>query len=343
MSGICGIFRFDGTPVSERDLDRQIKRLAHRGPDRARAWTAGSIGLGHLMMRITREDAYDAQPLHGAGLSLVADLRLDNREELAAALSIGTTALADMPDSALLLAAYKKWDSDCVDHLVGDFAFAIWDGRKQSLTLGRDHIGQRHVFYHKADGFFAFATEIKGLWALPQVPRLLIEARIPQALLFDEPTDVGATDYVGIRALPGGSVLTVNADGATAIRRYWEPHADPAHVGRDEAYYIETYRKVLTEAVACRLRRASTMAGLFMGGGFELQRHLRTGGAGRDRASAKVHRRVVGHAGRLSRPHHACAALVRHVPPPHAPSRYALYHPRRPRYLHLNGTVVSLG
>ncbi|MGC1780213.1 MAG: asparagine synthase-related protein [Xanthobacteraceae bacterium] len=246
-----------------------MTRLAHLGPDRARAWTAGQIGLGHLMMRITREDNYDTQPLHDRGLGLVADLRLDNREQLAAALSIGTEALAGMSDSALLLAAYEKWGADCVEHLIGDFAFAVWDSQKQSLTLVRDHMGQRHVFYHQGDGFFAFAAEIKGLWALPRVPRKLIEARIPQSLLFDEPTDIGATDYEGIRALPGGTVLTIDANGVIATRRYWEPHADPTHEEHDEAYYIETYRKVLTEAVESRLRRATTSAGLFMGGGFD--------------------------------------------------------------------------
>jgi asparagine synthase (glutamine-hydrolysing) len=269
VSGICGILQFDGASVAESDLDRQMARLAHLGPDRARAWSAGPVGLGHLMMRITREDAFDAQPLHDSDLALVADLRLDNREELAAALSINLSVLSNMPDSAILLAAYKKWGAGCVERLVGDFAFAVWDGTKKTLTLARDHMGQRHVFYHQGDGFFAFAAEIKGLWALPRVPRTLLEARLAQALLFDEPTDIGATDYHGISAIPGGTVLTVAADGAITSRRYWEPHADPAHEGRDEAYYIATYRKVLTEAVACRLRRATAPAGLFMGGGFD--------------------------------------------------------------------------
>lgn len=269
MSGICGIFRFDGAPVAHGDLDRQIKRLSHLGPDRARAWSAGPIGLAHLMMRITREDAFDAQPLHDGDLSLVADVRLDNREELAAALSIGAEALRDMPDSTMVLAAYKKWGTGCVEHLLGDFAFAVWDAARKTLTLVRDHMGQRHVFYHEGDGFFVFASEIKGLWALPEVPRRLLEDRVAKTLLYDEPTEVGATDYEGIRAIPGGTILTVGAGGTVTSHRYWEPHADPVHEGGDEAYYIETYRKVLTEAVQCRLRRATSPAGLFMGGGFD--------------------------------------------------------------------------
>lgn len=275
MSAIFGIARFDGSEAAARDLERDLERmataLAHLGPDREQHCINGSAGMGALMMRVTQEDAFDAQPLRdlAAGLTFVSDARIDNREEIAAALSIGADALRDMPDSALLFAAYKKWGADCVEHLIGDFVFAVWDAGKKTLTLARDHMGQRHVFYHKGDGFFAFAAEIKGLWALPQVPRTLLEKRMAQHYLFDVPDDIGGTHYEGIRGIPGGTVLTVAADGAITSRRYWEPHADPTHEGRDEAYYIETYRKVLAEAVACRLRRATTPAGLFMGGGFD--------------------------------------------------------------------------
>ena len=226
MSGLCGIVRFDGHAVAPRDLDRQIARLAHLGPDRARSWTAGPAGLGHLMMRVTREDALDAQPLRDNALTLVADLRLDNREDLAATLGIAPVALVTMPDSALLLAACKEWGAGCVDYLIGDFAFALWDADKQTLTLARDHMGQRHIFYHQGDGFIAFASEIKGLWALPQVPRTLLEERMAHRLLRDQPDDAGATDYQSIRAVPGGTVLSVAADGTIVSRRYWEPKAD---------------------------------------------------------------------------------------------------------------------
>jgi asparagine synthase (glutamine-hydrolysing) len=101
------------------------------------------------------------------------------------------------------------------------------------------------------------------------VPRVLLEDRVAQSLLFDLPADIGATTFEGIRAIPGGTVMTISAHGEVGSRRYWQPHADPVHEGRDEVYYIETYRKVLAEAVACRLRRATAPAGLLMGGGFD--------------------------------------------------------------------------
>jgi asparagine synthase (glutamine-hydrolysing) len=269
VSGICGILRFGGAPCDRRDLDRQIARLAHRGRDRSRSWTDGPVGLAHLMTRITREDRFDVQPLHDDHMTLVADLRLDNREALAEALSIGPAALAEMADSSLLWAAYRQWGAACVEHLIGDFVFAVWEADKQTLTLARDHMGQRHVFFHKGDDFLAFAAEIKGLWALPEVPRELCETHLIQALCLDFSGEPGRTDFEGVWGVPGGTVMTIGADGAVTSRRYWEPRADPAHVGRDEAYYVKAYREVLTEAVACRLRRSEYSAGLLMGGGFD--------------------------------------------------------------------------
>jgi asparagine synthase (glutamine-hydrolysing) len=271
MSGLCGIFRFDGGSVAQDDLDRQMARLAHLGPDRARTWRDGRIGLGQLLTRVSIEDRLEAQPLVEGDLALVADLRLDNREDLAAKLAVGADALRDMPDSALLLRAWRHWGEGCVEHLLGDFAFAVWNARSGALSLVRDHMGQRYVRYHAGDGFFAFATEIKGLWALPQVPRVLHEDILAGHMRWDEATDdvIGTTMYEGIRYVPGGTVLTVDPEGRIVSHRYWEPHADPTHLGRDEAYYVAAYRRVLREAVECRLRRATTPAGLFMGGGFD--------------------------------------------------------------------------
>jgi len=269
MSGVCGILRFDGKPVLPGDLDRQMRALAHLGPDGASTSRDRTIGLGQLSLRITREDLLDAQPLADADLLLAADLRLDNRAELAGALAIDNAALAKLPDSALLLAAYRRWGADCARHLLGDFAFAVWDGADGRLVLGRDHMGQRHIYFHQGSDFFAFATEIKGLWALPDVPRVLSETAIERMLLGDRHRPQGSTRFESIQAVPGGMVISVMADGAVSRQRYWEPAPDPVHLGRDEAYYREAYRAVLGEAVACRLRRATRPAGLLFSGGFD--------------------------------------------------------------------------
>ncbi|HZZ87807.1 MAG TPA: asparagine synthase-related protein [Caulobacteraceae bacterium] len=271
MSGICGILRFDGEPAQPRAIDAMQRALAHLGPDGAFSICDGPVGLGVLAMNITAEDAFDAQPLAGErGELLAADLRLDNREALAGALEIGAETLSRTPDSALLLAAYARWGEDCVDHLLGDFAFALWDARTRRLFLARDHMGQRHLFFHRGEGFFAFASEIRGVWAAPETPRTVCEAGLEETLLRRwHSRPLGRTRFEGIEHLCGGEVMTIAAEGRTERRRYWAPCAAPEHERRDDAYYVAAYRRMLEEAVACRVRRTVRPCALLLSGGFD--------------------------------------------------------------------------
>jgi asparagine synthase (glutamine-hydrolysing) len=268
VSGICGVVRFDGLDADASEIGRQLRALARLGPDGASDTCEGPAGFGFRQFKITSEDAFDAQPVNGpSGVLLAADVRLDNREALAETLAWGGQ-LDRTPDSALVLAAYLRWGVDCAAHLLGDFAFAAWDPAVRSLLLARDHMGQRHLFYHRGDGFLAFATEIKGLWALPEAPQSLSEAGIARRLLADRGGEAVGL-FEGIEALAGGTSLTLDAHGVVSCRRYWRPAADPAHQGQDEAYYRRAYREVLAEAVACRLRRTPRPAALLLSGGYD--------------------------------------------------------------------------
>ncbi|MGB7075730.1 MAG: asparagine synthase-related protein [Xanthobacteraceae bacterium] len=271
MSAIFGILRFDGRDASRRDLERMSNTLAHRGPDGCNFVVDGAIALGHCLMRVNREDVFETQPIRDrtADLTLVADLRLDNREELATAFGIGPEELRTIPDSALVLGAYKMWRENCAEHLLGDFAFAIWDGGARELFVGRDHMGQRSVHYYQGKDFFAFATEIKALWALGDVPRKISEAQLGKFLLADSRSREGASYFEDIWGVQGGSTVTIPARGPLLIRRYWEVHANAEHVGRDETYYVETYRRVFKEAVECRIRRLIASPALSLSGGYD--------------------------------------------------------------------------
>jgi asparagine synthase (glutamine-hydrolysing) len=272
MSAIFGILRFDGAAVNLRDMERMGNVLAHRGPDGRKFIADGAVGLGHCLMRVNNEDLFEAQPLvdREAELTLVADCRIDNREELAGIFGLSTADSRDMPDSALILRAYKAWGEDCTEHLLGDFAFAVWDGSAKKLVLVRDHMGQRNLFYHKGANFIAFASEIKGLWALADVPRKLLDEEIARFFfktIGQRPE--GRTLYADICAVPGGTIVTTGLDGIVKSRHYWEPYGDPAHEGRDESYYVEKYRSILAEAVTCRLRRLTGPAALMNSAGFD--------------------------------------------------------------------------
>jgi asparagine synthase (glutamine-hydrolysing) len=271
MSAIFGVLRLDGASAPSGDLERMGAILAHRSADGRRIWTDGPLGLGHGLMRVTEEDWLEAQPLHDGetGAVLVADLRLDNREDLAAAFGLEPEALARTPDSALVMRAYRQWGESCAEHLLGDFAFAIWDARTRKLVLGRDHMGQRTLFYSLQKETFVFATELRALWAAPEVPRVISEAAIARRLLTYPRGPEGVTHYEGISGLARAMVMTVDADGRTSSRVYWRPQADPPSEGRDEAYYVRAYREVLGEAVACRLRRNLRPAALLLSGGYD--------------------------------------------------------------------------
>ena len=271
MSAIFGIVRFDGADANPRELERMGTVLAHRGPDGRKFVTSGAIGLGHCLMRVNEEDRFEVQPLidRDAGLTLVADCRIDNRAELAAAFRLAAADTAAMPDSAFILAAYKRWGEDCAEHLVGDFAFALWDARATTLLLARDHMGMRALHYHRGKDFLAFATETKALWAVDGVPREISQAQLAKRFLLALERGDGATLFEGIAGLTGGTRLVIRADGQASRKVYWQPHADPSHLGRDEAYYLENFRSILTEAVACRIRRLTGRPALLLSAGFD--------------------------------------------------------------------------
>lgn len=269
MSAICGVVRFDGADVPPRSVDRMAQAMKRRGGDAIETIDLGRLAVGHCLLRVNREDVHEAQPIVERDVVLVADLRLDNREALAATLNIADVLLATMPDSEMLLAAWRHWGDDCARHLLGDFAFAIWDRAKGTLLLGRDHMGQRTLVYHHGEDFFAFASDLAGLFAADDVPRVLNEDELARRLLMSTERIEGAAPYVGIRVLPGGTTLRLDPGGAAAVVRYWEPHAAQAHVGRDDAYYVATCKATLEEAVACRIRRLIDPPALLFSGGFD--------------------------------------------------------------------------
>ena len=155
MSGIAGLVRFDGRSVTSRELERTANALNQYGPDRVEIVAKENIGLVHALMRMTPEDRFDSQPQRGASGSIItADLRLDNRDELLERIGIARLEATKWPDSRLLLTAWEKLGNDVWPILRGPFAVAIWDPRRRSLTLARDHLGLNVVMWHKTRTFF---------------------------------------------------------------------------------------------------------------------------------------------------------------------------------------------
>ena len=137
MSGIFGLFNQDGAPVTPDEVGHMAALLERRGPDGTGVWRAGPVGLGHTLLATTPESLLERLPLRHdpSGCVITADVRLDNRAELLEALWAVRTGLRPSGDAGLILAAYLAWDTACVEHFLGDFAFAIWDPRKRRLSV----------------------------------------------------------------------------------------------------------------------------------------------------------------------------------------------------------------
>lgn len=266
MSGIVGIRYLDKRLVDCENLSKMVDILAHRGPDGADIWADGCVGLGHRMLWTTPESLIEKLPFVNQRRDLVitADARIDNRDELIAALQINNRASDKVVDSELILAAYEKWGEDCPKHLLGDFAFAIWDKRKQILFCARDHFGVKPFYYYSSNNTFVFGSEIKALFCLPEVPRRVNEVRIGDYLTsnFEDKT---ITFYEEILRLPPAHSLTVNSEGIQ-LQSYW--CLDPTqelHLDSDEEYAAK-FREIFTEAVRCRMRSAHRVGSMLSGG-----------------------------------------------------------------------------
>jgi asparagine synthase (glutamine-hydrolysing) len=266
MSGIMGIHYLDGRPV-EQELGRMVDILTHRGPDGADIWIDGAVGLGHRMLWTTPESLLEKLPLvsQSGDIVITADCRIDNREELISAFQLEKCPPEKITDSQLILAAYEKWGQQCPEHLLGDFAFAIWDKREQKLFCARDHFGVKPFYYYYQTGkVFAFGSEIKAILSLQEVPCRLNELRIADYL---SPTfeDKSITSYKGILRLPPGQTLTVDCRNLQ-LHSYWSLKIGNELKLNSDREYADAFQEIFTEAVRCRLRSAFPISSHLSGG-----------------------------------------------------------------------------
>ncbi len=265
MSAIIGLFHLDGRPISREVLEQALVVMSDYGPDRSGLWADGSIGLGHLMLFITPESQREMLPYNSEGFTITADARIDNRHELFNQLSIPLPNRSHLPDSHLILEAYKKWGKNCPAKLIGEFTFAVWDDRNQELFCACDHMGIRPFYYFRSQQFIAFATDVRGLWALPGVPKALHEFEVVKYLAGSLPFSQHQTLYQGIKKLPFGQHLTINRNGFQ-IRKYWFPFNQEKIRLSSEKEYIKKLRELMEEAVSCRLRTTFPVASHVTGG-----------------------------------------------------------------------------
>jgi len=265
MSAITGYLLLGGQLFVAANLQAMTDSLRHRGLDEHATWADDLAGLGHCMLRTGLESSEEHLPLERNGLVITADARIDNRRELMAALGFVAESPDSVPDSELLLGAYQRWGEDCAERVVGEFAFAIWDRRRKSLFCARDALGVRPFYYFFTPGhLFAFGSEIKAIFSLPQVPCRINEERIGDYLALLT-ADKAATFYQDILRLPPGHTLAVDRT-RFRLTRYWAPDASRVLPLRTPQEYAEAYREVFTQAVGSRLNSGFPLGSALSGG-----------------------------------------------------------------------------
>ena len=273
MSSLIAIIHDDGSPVEPEALGRAIGG-SRRGPDSAGVWTYGPVGLAHGLLDVSG-NASEHQPstLDGA-VWIAADARIDGRDALIRELTSthriklpSPARLREVADDALLLYAYATWGRSCVDKLIGDFAFAIWDDRERRLFCARDQLGVAPLFYTWGGGRLIVASELDCIRAFPGVDSRLDDLAVADFLMFGQSQDPGATIFAAVRRLPAAHTLSQSQSrGGLDVRRYWElkspgvtePSSDPT----------EELEALIQAAVDDRLRDTDS-AGISLSGGID--------------------------------------------------------------------------
>lgn len=269
MSGIAGIIHFDGAPVEPGQIESMTAAMKRRGPDEQTHWAQGSVALGHCMLRTTPESIGEHQPLPSQDRSLVLvwDGRLDNRADLRRNLLATGAILRNNSDAELALQSYAAWGEEFPKHLLGDFACAVWDARRNRLFCARDHLGARPIYFTHNDRFLGFASEEEALLELPGVSACPNEEQIAGVLVpalqsFENPHSF----LQDVRGLSPGQRMVVFPNGSRRIDTYWQPTAGEESSFSSDQECEEAFLAVFGDAVRARMRVIGQPAAMMSGG-----------------------------------------------------------------------------
>ena len=262
MSVQFGRWNLDGKPVDPAYLAKVKPVIAPYGPDDEGAYAISNLSILYRAFHTTKESRRETQPhVSESGVVITWDGRLDNRAELIHCLrdvlTIGAT------DVSIVAAAYEEWGTNCFVKLVGDWALSIWDAKSCSLTLAKDPIGTRHLYYSIDSDHITWSTILDPLVLFAGKSFALCEEYIAGWFSFFPATHL--TPYIGVNAVPPSSSVVIRS-GKQTVTKYWD--FDPAKQirYRTDAEYEEHFRAVFGEAVRRRLRSDSPILAELSGG-----------------------------------------------------------------------------
>ncbi len=271
MSGLCAIVDLSGAPADRAMLQAMASAASRRGPDKMAYRILGNAGLCHLPLQATLESVSERQPVSSpdGSIHLVADVRLDNRQELIDRLTAdGTLDRNDPGDAELLLAAYRRWDEACPAHLLGDFAFVVWDSRRRRVFAACDPLGTKPLHYARVGSILCLASEAQQVLQHPGVSRDLDEITVGDFLAcrVSEPS---RTFFRDVLRLSPAHRLSADASRGLQIDRFWEPNPDSRTVYSRAEDYTAHFLDLFQRAVSDRLRTRSDTVGILMSGGLD--------------------------------------------------------------------------
>jgi len=268
VSGIAGIVRLDGGPVDRALLEKMADFQAFRGPHGRGIWCEGNVGVVHTLFKLNDDDAPAPQPATLDGkVWITAHARVDAQAELIAALrGRGRDVVDGASDAELLLHAYHAWGQHSLAHVLGDFTFAIWDGRERRLFCAVDHFGIRPFFYAHIDDTLVFSNSLDCVRLYPSVSEKLDDTAVGDFLLFGQYVDPDRTIYADVRRIPRARYL-IASNHRVSVQRYWEMTEEDELDDSEPQAIIEEFRCRLLNATRDRLR--TRRVAVFMSGGLD--------------------------------------------------------------------------
>ena len=268
MSSIVGIINLDGAPVALPLIQRMTRASAQRGAQDQSVWSNGHVGFGHVMLRTTPEAEHERQPFSLDGrVWITADARVDDRDGLIHELEVkGRHALKAAADVELILHAYHVWGENCVDHLVGDFSFAVWDEPRRTLLCARDQVGIKQLYFYANQRTFIFSSTISAILTALDSPPALNEEILKDYLAgdFDQWSD--ETAYKDIFPVRPAHKIVIR-DHIVHKRYYDFKTVTPTRYRSDEEY-AEHFRELFTKVVRS-MARSTAPLGLQVSGGVD--------------------------------------------------------------------------
>ena len=268
MCGIAGIFGMKDMRVAAKTVQRMTDSIAHRGPDDQGTYADDYVALGHARLSIIDISTAGHQPMKSSDGSLEIIYNGEFYNYIDVRKKISDYRFNTKTDTEVILAAYHKWGKDCVKHINGMFAIALWDKSKKELFIARDRLGIKPLYYYKSNGQLLFASEIRSLLDSGLVPKKINRNVISEYFTY-QTVHAPQTIIEDVMMLMPGHYMVISRDDIQ-IEKYWDLITDHTHLDKDISYteICSDVRTLLEQAVERRLM-SDVPFGAFLSGGID--------------------------------------------------------------------------